>query len=595
MGRGGAADAPAPRAADTPQKATGAAEDSKRSAAADAAPAARAFRSGLYSPDTDHVFADAASPSAIFPTPPPEAGPIVVPVLISRSHSLPYLECLRHLAARGYRVVALVDARNEPWMTRAYGSAFQASGGSVELIPPELTATLWGDMEQQVVDVAEYGDDPASLAALMGRMGSDFTRALYAWMKRRLAELQPSLLVLDMFYGFAADIADELDLNYVATTSGLIPGLADAPWTRPLYTTQGEATTLGMSLAARLYASTVEPARMLRAALPALREARRVRKEVGVSAPKAALADPAARFRGRLTLVNTFFGHECARQLPPNVRLIGPVRSSGAASSADQGLQGEFASFVESLGGDNAKIALLSFGQNCALTAPRLRALLGGLKRLIDRGVLDGAVWSLSMTPEETLVAAGFREPGAVPETQILVRPWVPQKALLEHRAVRVFVSHGGTESSSEAFYAGKPVCSVPHFSDQPRNSRLIEDAGAGIFLSKRALTPEIVEQALERIVGGEGDDAEAASFRAAAARLRALAVSRGRLSTEVAADELEFLLHYGDAHLQQIGVEQMGWLKRNNVDLWLAGVGVCAAAGVAGVAALSAIARRRA
>jgi hypothetical protein len=610
------------------------------------APAAVLFRHGRYSNDTNPLFADAASPGAVFPTPPHLCGPIVVPVLISRSHSLPYLECLRHLAARGYRVVALADSRNEPWVRKAYGDGAGgggadesgpakqggkgpggkgpgAGGGAtfadaaadhaprdpclapfeVELVPPELTAQLWADLHLQVRDVAEHGDDPASLAALMGRMGSDFSRALYAWMKRRLAELRPSLVVVDVFYGVAADVCDELGLAYVATTSGLIPGLADAPWTRPLYTTNGDMTTLDMTLGQRLWAATVEPARLLRAALPAIREGERVRRALGVTAPKAHLADPSQRFRGRLTLVNCFFGHDVARPLPPNVRLIGPVRSSGAATAADQGLRGEFASFVEALGGDRAKIALLSFGQNCALTTARMVAIAGGLRRLIARGVIDGAVWSVSMTPEETLREAGLLEeeegegegegegagassPSRHQRGRILVRAWVPQKALLEHPAVRVFASHGGTESCGEAFYAGKPVLSVPHFSDQPRNSRLIERAGAGVFLSKRALTPESVEQALERVVADP-------SFSRAALRLRALAVSRGRLITEVTADELEFLLHYGDDHLQQIGLE-MGWVKRNNVDLWLAGLGVCAVAGAAVVGAVAAVAGAR-
>jgi glucuronosyltransferase/2-hydroxyacylsphingosine 1-beta-galactosyltransferase len=339
-----------------------------------------------------------------------------------------------------------------------------------------------------------------------------------------------------------------------------------------------------MSLLARLAAATVEPARLALAALPVLREARRVRRELGVTAPRASAAAPSARFRHRLTLVNTFFGHESPRPLPPYVRLIGPVRSQGAASGPPR-LEGEFAAFVDRLGGDGARLVLLSFGQNCALTPPRLRALLGGLKRLLARGAVDGAVWSVSMTPEAWLVEAGLREPGALPDT-VLVAPWVPQKLLLESKAVRAFVSHGGAESCGEAFLSATPVLSVPHFSDQPRNSVLIQEAGAGLVLSKRALTPESVERALGRLVAEP-------SFASAARRLRALAVSRGRLATERAADEVEFVLHHGDGHLRPAG-DGMSWLKRNDVDLYLAmaAVGV-AAAGAAGALAGAVAARR--
>jgi UDP:flavonoid glycosyltransferase YjiC (YdhE family) len=564
------------------------------------ASAASTFRHAVYAP-LDDVFADTTAANPVFPTPPADCGPIVCPVLISRSHSLPYLECLRHLAARGYRVVVQVDARNADWCERAYGAVFE-----VERVPESVTAALWADFAQKIEDVAERGDEPAVMARLLGTMGSDFAKALYAWTRARAEEERPALFVVDVFYGFAADVCDELGIPYAATTSGLVPGMADAPWTRPLYTQDGMPTTLRLSLPQRLHAATVEPATALWAALPALREAGRVRKALGVTAPRAGQASPADRFRGRLTLVNTFWGHETARPLPASVRLIGPVRSHGAASAA-QALEGRFAAFVaaaearargrrasgaggDEQGGAAARLVLLSFGQNCSLSTARLSALLGGLRRLLARGVIDGAVWSVSLTPEDRLVAAGLRDPALAPPDLVLVDTWVPQKALLEHPSVAAFVSHGGTESSSECFFAAKPVLSVPHFSDQPRNSRLIEEAGAGIVLPKRTLSEEGVERALERLVGPD----ERASFVAAARRLRSIAIASGRLSTERAADELEVVLHYGDDHLQPQG-DAMGWIKRNNVDLYLAmaavGVGV-----VAGAAALvGAVARRRA
>lgn len=500
----------------------------------------------------------------------------------NQNDSVPYLEVLRHLAARGYRVIAQVDTRNEPWVRRAY----EPGGIEVELIPPELTAALWADFETRVDDVAENGDRPWELAAVMGSMGTDFSRALYAWTKKRAQELQASLFVIDVFYGHAADACDELGIPYVATTSGLTPGMADAPWVRPLYTERGEATTLNMSLLQRLKAATVDQARTVAAALPAVRDAAAARKELGVTAPKAALGLPADRFRGRVTLVNTFFDHMTPRPLPPWVRLIGPVRSCGAATGASE-LEGEFRAFVDRHGGAKARLVVLSFGQNCVLSPARLRALLGGIRRLLDRGVIDGAIWSTSLTSEGHFAEAGFREPGALPgEDRLLLRPWIPQKLLLAHPAVRVFVSHGGTESCGEAFWSATPTVNVPHFSDQPCNSVGIQEAGAGLVLYKRELSPERVEAAIARVVSDP-------SFAAAARRMRALAVSRGRLATEAAADELEYVLHHGDGHLQQAD-GRMPWVKRTNLDLYLAMAAVAGAAGVAGAALVVGAARRR-
>jgi UDP:flavonoid glycosyltransferase YjiC (YdhE family) len=570
-----AAPARAPAATSKPPSAPGSVAGSQQQPA-------KVIRHQSYA-DLCHVYSDTTGDGAVFPKNPQECGPVVCPVLISRSHSLPYLEVLRHLAARGYTVLILVDNRNAEWVERAYGDVF-----SIERIPSKLTETLWADLDAKIHEVAEHGDKPATMARLLGSLGSDFAKALYSWTKKYVSEMEtqqnkPSLFVVDMFYNFVADLCDELSIPFVATSSGLVPGMADTPWTRPLYTTDGYPTTLRMSLLARLHAAVVEPAVMIGAALPALRAGARVRRELGVTAPRAAQANPADRFRGRLSLINTFFGHETPRPLPATVRLIGPVRSHGAASAATR-LEGEFEEFVEAHGGSEGKIVLLSFGQNCSVSTDRLRSLLGGLKRLLERRIIDGAVWSVSLTPEQSLVDAGLRDPNQTPSS-ILIKSWVPQKALLEHPAVRVFVSHGGTESSSEAFFAGKPVLSVPHFSDQPHNSRLIEEAGAGLFLSKRALSPEKVERALERIIAEP-------SFALSARRLRALAISSGRLATERAADELEYILHYGDGHLQPQG-DQMSWVKRNNLDLYLAMAAIGVGA-VAGGAALAGVVRRR-
>lgn len=56
-------------------------------AAATATPvvAAARFRHTRYA-DLDYVFADTADPRSVFPRSPAECGPIVIPVIISRSH-----------------------------------------------------------------------------------------------------------------------------------------------------------------------------------------------------------------------------------------------------------------------------------------------------------------------------------------------------------------------------------------------------------------------------------------------------------------------------------------------------------------------------
>lgn len=47
---------------------------------------------------------------------------------------------------------------------------------------------------------------------------------------------------------------------------------------------------------------------------------------------------------------------------------------------------------------------------------------------------------------------------------RVLLLPFAPQRALLAHPAVSLFVSHGGAESSHEAMYDGVPMLILSFF-----------------------------------------------------------------------------------------------------------------------------------
>lgn len=57
-----------------------------------------------------------------------------------------------------------------------------------------------------------------------------------------------------------------------------------------------------------------------------------------------------------------------------------------------------------------------------------------------------------------------------IPEN-IMTRKWMPQKEVLEHPNVILFITHGGLFGSSEALYNGVPMLFTPFFGDQHRNA----------------------------------------------------------------------------------------------------------------------------
>ena len=101
---------------------------------------------------------------------------------------------------------------------------------------------------------------------------------------------------------------------------------------------------------------------------------------------------------------------------------------------------------------------------------------------------------------------------GALP-SNILVRPHVPQLELLQR--ARVFLTHGGMNSTMESFWHGVPMAVFPQFADQPFNAERVQALGAGLTLDARtALDPKALRDTVERL------DTEP-SFRTQVARLQ--------------------------------------------------------------------------
>ncbi|KAM0914540.1 hypothetical protein ACQ4PT_011443 [Festuca glaucescens] len=118
-----------------------------------------------------------------------------------------------------------------------------------------------------------------------------------------------------------------------------------------------------------------------------------------------------------------------------------------------------------------------------------------------------------------------------------VVRGWVPQRSVLEHRAVGGFVSHCGWNSVMESLAAGKPMLAWPMMAEQPVNARHVADIiGAGIRMdvagSSVVVDRSEVEKKVRRLMDAGGEEGRKMRVRAAWAQQAAKsAVSDGGTS----------------------------------------------------------------
>ncbi|MFB6364166.1 macrolide family glycosyltransferase [Paenibacillus elgii] len=116
---------------------------------------------------------------------------------------------------------------------------------------------------------------------------------------------------------------------------------------------------------------------------------------------------------------------------------------------------------------------------------------------------------------------------GAIPDN-FIVRPYVPQLEVLQH--ARLFITHGGMNSTNEGLSHGLPLVLVPQGADQPRVAERVAELGAGVVLEKTEPTADLLRDTVNRVL-------ETPSYREAAARVGESLRSAG--GARQAADEI--------------------------------------------------------
>jgi UDP:flavonoid glycosyltransferase YjiC (YdhE family) len=105
----------------------------------------------------------------------------------------------------------------------------------------------------------------------------------------------------------------------------------------------------------------------------------------------------------------------------------------------------------------------------------------------------------------DVLMAVGRADLRAIGPLPPRVRavPWVDDQAAVLRRA-RLFVSHGGMNSVSEALCAGTPLLVLPQTAEQRVNARRVEELGAGRALFDEHPSPATLRREVEAVLASD-------------------------------------------------------------------------------------------
>lgn len=225
-----------------------------------------------------------------------------------------------------------------------------------------------------------------------------------------------------------------------------------------------------------------------------LRWRKHMRSEAGVYRQLPTLTKP-----DYLCLVNSLFGFEVPKDIPPNVAAVGPILSDSVDSLGEP-----YTTFLAK----RSKVLYVCLGTHVLLPSTSIEKLLLGALASLKAGEIDGIIWPMrpmarsqldgaALMPvylsqeshgESTRASVSFMSitellNGSHPA--LLFTEFAPQRSLLQDERVAIFLSHGGPASANEALFAGIPLVTLSVYFDQVQNEMRLRDAGVSIPLDK--------------------------------------------------------------------------------------------------------------
>lgn len=154
---------------------------------------------------------------------------------------------------------------------------------------------------------------------------------------------------------------------------------------------------------------------------------------------------------------------------------------------------------------------------------------------LIGERFLQLVLEALRLVPEVTgVIATGIAiSPQAIhsfaPPANAVILGFAPGTELIKASDVTIF--HGGSSTLMTCIACGTPAVVIPSMGEQEDNGAVLAEHGAGIVLDKASLTPAILAEAIQQVLGSAG-------YRQCAQRLKELGQQYGGAQT--AADWIE-------------------------------------------------------
>ncbi|XP_058790295.1 UDP-glycosyltransferase UGT5-like isoform X2 [Phymastichus coffea] len=145
--------------------------------------------------------------------------------------------------------------------------------------------------------------------------------------------------------------------------------------------------------------------------------------------------------------------------------------------------------------------------------------------------------------------------------SNVLTRPWFQQIAVLKHRNVKAFVTHGGLMGTQEAIYYGIPMVGVPMLGDQSLNIKKYVAKGVATTVGFQDITEQTFTCAIKQVLKNP-------LYRQSLQRLSKQFRDRPMPPLETAIYWIEYIHRHGKNALKS-SIEDMPWWQASLLDVY--------------------------
>ncbi|GAA0169913.1 glycosyltransferase [Lithospermum erythrorhizon] len=149
-------------------------------------------------------------------------------------------------------------------------------------------------------------------------------------------------------------------------------------------------------------------------------------------------------------------------------------------------------------------VLYVGFGSQAEISSQQVNEI----KTALEKSQVN-FLWVVRNYNQDELSDDGFEE--RVKERGLMVKEWVDQREILEHKSVEGFLSHCGWNSVLESICAKVPIIAWPMMAEQPLNARMVvEELKIGLRIKTHDgslegfVKAEVLENMVRELMGGE-------------------------------------------------------------------------------------------